>query len=76
MENMNLFSDGQVQIYNIHCELIKSFSLGAAFKTDPLGDCIIWSTGLIARTGGSFNFVAVTNFDQPKPSPLPKLSKA
>ncbi|KAG0040394.1 hypothetical protein BGZ82_003119 [Podila clonocystis] len=60
-----VLEDGTVRMYNILGEYTQ-FSLGKEAKENKVIDVQIWGTGLVALTG-SFQLIAVTNFDEPRP---------
>jgi WD40 repeat protein len=62
-----VLNDGNVHIYSMKGERISTFSLPAACRTDGVADCIIWSEGLVVRTGGRSELFAVLNFADPRP---------
>ncbi|KAG0268380.1 hypothetical protein DFQ27_006874 [Actinomortierella ambigua] len=63
-----VLEDGTVRMYNILGEYTQFslFSLGKDSKDNRVIDVQIWGGGLVALTG-SFQLVAVTNFDEPRP---------
>jgi len=63
--------DGQVQIYSIHGDLIRKFSMGLECEEYGVAECVIWSTGLVCRTSETSKLVKVTSFDFPRPNLLP-----
>ncbi|CAM0139156.1 Vacuolar protein sorting-associated protein 16 [Umbelopsis sp. WA50703] len=60
--------DGMIRMYNLNGEFTQ-FSLGKEAKDQGITDCHIWGTGLVAMTG-NFQFISVTNFDEPRPKQL------
>ncbi|KAF9961902.1 hypothetical protein BGZ72_001009 [Mortierella alpina] len=60
-----VIEDGTVRMYNILGEYTQ-FSLGKEAKDNRIIEVQIWGTGLVALTG-SFQLIAVTNFDEPRP---------
>ncbi|KAF9172947.1 hypothetical protein BGX21_004216 [Mortierella sp. AD011] len=60
-----VLEDGTVRMYNILGEYTQ-FSLGKEAKDNRVIEVQIWGTGLVALTG-SFQLIAVTNFDEPRP---------
>ncbi|KAF9570847.1 hypothetical protein EC968_001335 [Mortierella alpina] len=63
-----VIEDGTVRMYNILGEYTQ-FSLGKEAKDNRIIEVQIWGTGLVALTG-SFQLIAVTNFDEPRPKTL------
>ncbi|KAF9114225.1 hypothetical protein BGX27_011427 [Mortierella sp. AM989] len=60
-----VLEDGTVRMYNIQGEYTQ-FSLGKDIKESRVIEVQIWGTGLVALTG-SFQLIAVTNFEEPRP---------
>ncbi|KAG0042078.1 hypothetical protein BGZ83_000922, partial [Gryganskiella cystojenkinii] len=60
-----VLEDGTVRMYNILGEYTQ-FSIGKEAKDNRVIEVQFWDTGLVALTG-SFQLIAVTNFDEPRP---------
>ncbi|KAF9437396.1 hypothetical protein BGZ76_000869 [Entomortierella beljakovae] len=65
-----VLEDGTVRMYNIQGEYTQ-FSLGKEAKDSRVIEVQMWGTGLVALTG-SFELIAVTNFEEPQPLFLAK----
>jgi hypothetical protein len=64
---------GDVKILNVRCDIDFSCSLGEVFALETASDCFVWPGGVVARTGGSYVFHVLTNFDSPRIEALPSL---
>jgi len=66
-----VMDNGNVIVQDIFGLVLAEFSLGEVARADGIADCIIFNRGLVARTAGRFQLLAVMNLKHPQVLRLP-----